>query len=377
MEKEYYSITNKLYSLTDANHFDYAVMATLATFNYPFVTNDKTIEEIKIQPFSVVDIANRLRLNHTRNVKVNANKIKESIVKLAKENVIKIEEVIKSDGRENTFITKQVIDVKGQFTGFASINADEYFNIVLKIEKDAEKIKALACYVSIIQRIFKKAKDELAKQAKFNISSLNYYINWESQETIGNKYGMGRKAVAKSIELLVSVEAIAIKEVRQKGKAKEIKNVYSKFADKEKLDMYVQEQLENGEYTKVNDKTVKSIEEKTQQAKEAKEVIEETETQQVVEVVEVAEDVATEQLQTFVTDNADEVVREHTKQVEMIEKKEDNQKVININNDERMKRMEELASFQNVKADEKEEESESDAFDLLAEYRTDKKTATV
>ena len=176
---------------------------------------------------------------------------------------------------------------------------------------------------------------------------------------------MGRKAVAKSIDLLVSVEAIAIKEARQKGKAKEIKNVYSKFADKDKLDMYVSEQLENGEYTKVNDKTVKSIEEKTQQAKEAKEVIEETETetQQVVEVVEVAEDVATEKLQTLVTDNADEVVKERTEQVKMVdtvENKEDKQKVINITNDERIKRMEALASF-----------------DLLAGHRPVKKTATV
>ncbi|MFR4175855.1 MAG: hypothetical protein ACLUQC_02970 [Lactococcus raffinolactis] len=363
-QKEYYSLTNKLYSLQDANHFDYAVMATLATFNYPFVTDDKTTEEIKIQPFSVVDIANRLRLNQTRNVKINANKIKESIVKLAKADIIQIDEVVKSDGRENTFVAKQIVDVKGQYTGFASINADEYFNIVLKIKKDAEKIKAMACYVSIIQRIFKTAKDELAKQAKFNISSLNYYVNWESQETIGNKYGMSRKAVSKSIELLVEVEAIAIKEVRQKGKAKEIKNVYSKFADKDKLDMYVSEQLENGEYTKVNDKTVKVVKEKTQQAKEVKEVIEETETQQVVEVVEVAEDVTTEQ-------------------VEMVDKKEDKQKVININinDDERIKRMQALASFQNVKnvdiVDEREEESESNEFDLLAEYRTDKKIATV
>ena len=355
MEKEYYSITNKLYSLTDANHFDYAVMATLATFNYPFVTNDKTIEEIKIQPFSVVDIANRLRLSQKRNVKVNADKIKESIVKLAKANIITIDDVVKSDGRENIFITKQVIDVKGQFTGFATIPADEYFNVVLKIEKDAEKVKALACYVSIIQRIFKTAKDELAKQAKFNISSLNYYINWESQESIGSKYGMGRKAVSKSIELLAEVEAIAIKEVRQKGKAKEIKNVYSKFADRDKLDMYVSEKLENGEYTKVNDKTVKVVKVKAQQAKEAKEVIEETETQQVVVV---AEDVATEQ-------------------VEMVENKEEKQKVININTDDRIKRMEALASFKNVKnVDEREEESKT-SIDLLAGHRPDKKIATV
>lgn len=356
MEKEYYSITNKLYSLQNANHFDYAVMATLATFNYPFVTDDKTTEEIKIQPFSVVDIANRLRLNHTRNVKINANKIKESIVKLAKANVIKIDDVVKSDGRENTFIAKQIVDVKGQYTGFATITADEYFNIVLKIEKDAEKIKALACYVSIIQRIFKTAKDELAKQAKFNISSLNYYINWESQESIGNKYGMSRKAVSKSIELLVEVEAIAIKAIKQKNAGKEVKYIYTKHSDSEKLDLYVSEQIEKGEYTKV----VK-----------AKAVAKEIE-QEIDPVVEEVVEVAEEQLQALTSNNADEV-----------DKKEDNKKVININinDDERMKKLEALASFKNVKdvdsADEKEEESESDAFDLLAEYRPIKKTATV
>ena len=336
-------------------------MATLATFNYPFVSDDNgKTTEIKIKPFKVSDIYNALSFsNANRNRKFIHSKIEKSIIKLAKADIIQIDDAVKSDGRENTFIAKQIVDAKGQFTGFASINADEYFNIVLKIEKDGEKIKALGCYVSIIQRIFKKAKDELAKQAKFNISSLNYYINWESQETIGNKYGMGRKAVAKSIDLLVSVEAIAIKEVRQKGKSKEIKNVYTKFADKDKLDMYVSEQLENGAYTKVNDKTVKSIKEKTQQAKEVKEVIEETETQQVVEVVEVAKDVATEQ-------------------VEMVDKKEDKQKVININinDDERIKRMQALASFQNVKnvdsVDEREEESKADKFDLLAEYRPEK-----
>lgn len=359
-QKEYYSITNKLYSLKDANEFDFSVMATLATFNYPFVSDDDNgkTTEIKIKPFKVADIYNTLSFsNSNRNRKFIHSKIEKSIIKLAKADIIQIDDVVKSDGRENTFITRQIVDVKGQFTGFASVTADEYFNVVLKIEKDGEKIKALACYVSIIQRIFKKAKDELAKQVKFNISSLNYYVNWESQENIGSKYGMGRKAVAKSIELLVEVEAIAIKEVRQKGKAKEIKNVYSKFADKEELDMYVADQLENGEYTKVNDKVKAVVKETVQQAKEVKEVIEETETQQVVEV-------------------ADEVVKDRTEQVDTVEKKEDKAKVINITNDDRIKRMQALASFQNVKnvdsVDEREEESKADKFDLLAEYRPEK-----
>ena len=132
--------------------------------------------------------------------------------------------------------------------------------------------------------------------------------------------------------------------------------------------MYVSEQLENGEYTKVV--KAKAVAKETEQ--EIDPVIE--------EVVEVAEVVVEEQLQTLVTDNADEIVREYTEPIKAIkvDKKEDKAKVININTDERVKRMEALASFQNVKnADEKEEESKADEFDLLAEYRPDKKIATV
>ena len=357
MEKEYYSLTNKLYNLQDANEFDYAVMATLATFNYPFVSDDNgKTTEIKIKPFKVSDIYNALSFsNANRNRKFIHSKIEKSIVKLAKANVIKIDDVVKSDGRENTFIAKQIVDAKGQFTGFATITADEYFNIVLKINKDGEKIKALACYVSIIQRIFKKAKDELAKQAKFNISSLNYYVNWETQESIGDKYGMGRKAVAKSIDLLVSVDAIASKKVKLKGKSnKEEKLIFSKYSDSEKLYMYVSEQIEKGEYTKV----VK-----------AKAVVKEIVEDEVVEVTD-------EKLQTLTSNNADEIVKERTEQVEMvdtIENKEEKAKVINITNDDRIKRMEALASFKNVKnVDEREEESEADEFDLLAGHRPEK-----
>ena len=345
--KPYYSITNKLYGLQNATEWDFATLATIATFNYPFITEDEKVTEIKVKPFKVADVYNALNIsNASRNKKATYTKIENAIVKLAKADIITIDDVVKSDGRENTFITKQVIDVKGQFTGFASINADEYFNIVLKIKKDAEKVKALACYVSIIQRIFKTAKDELAKQAKFNISSLNYYINWESQESIGNKYGMSRKAVSKSIELLVEVEAISIKAIKQKNAGKEVKYIYTKYSDSEKLDLYVSEQIEKGEYTKV----VK--------AKVSKEIVED-------EVVEVAEEVATEQVEM----------------IDKVENKEEKAKVININDDERMKRMEALASFENVKnvdsVDESEEASKADAFDLLAEYRTDKKIVSV
>ena len=251
MQKEYYSITNKLYSLKDADHFDYAIMSAVATFNYPFVTDseDEKVTEIKVQPFTITDIASRLKLSNIKNVKVNNEKIEQSLKKLMKAKVLKVVEVLRSEDKENTFILKQNVDTEGQFTGFASIIVDEFFNITLKIKKDSDRIKALACYVSIVQRIFKTAKR--TKQANFNWeNTLTYFVNWESQENIGNKYGMSRKAVAKSIELLCDVEAIALRVIKQKNGGKEVKNIYSKFSDADHLDDYVELMIDKGEYTK-------------------------------------------------------------------------------------------------------------------------------
>lgn len=259
MEKEYFAITNKLYQIKESSEWDYAVMAAIATFNYPFVTDDEKTTEIKIKPFKIDDVFNILNMsNKSRNKKVINVKIQQSLTKLLKEKVLSLIDVIKSDGRDNTFILKQNIDVKGEFTGFASITADEFFNITLRIEKDSEKIKSLACYTSIIQRIFKAAKRK--KQANFNWeSTLNHYVNWEKQETIGAKYGMSRKAVGKSIQLLSEVEAIATKAVKQKSSGKEVKYIYSKACDTDMLDAYVSEQIGKGEYVKVVKKKDKSI----------------------------------------------------------------------------------------------------------------------
>src|SRR5574341_107765 len=98
MQKEYYSITNKLYSLKDADHFDYAIMSAVATFNYPFVTDseDEKVTEIKVQPFTITDIASRLKLSNTKNVKVNNKKIEQSLKKLMKAEVLKVVEIVKN-----------------------------------------------------------------------------------------------------------------------------------------------------------------------------------------------------------------------------------------------------------------------------------------
>ena len=353
--KPYYSIANTIFDSRDMNEWDYATLVAIACNNLPFVSDDAKTTEIETGYVSVETLLDTLKIEND-NRKRNRDKINESLKKLAKSDVVKVIDV-KEISKRKYFKFSQQISLKGANQGFSSITAEEFEKIAFGIEKATDKVKALACYVSIAHRVFRATKMSTEKQASFNwVSNLSNFVCWDTLEVIGKNYNTGRKAVAKTVEMLIEVEAIAVKTVRRKDKNKEQKLIFAKFSDKDELYAYVAEQIASGEYIKANDKVAKA------------EVTE-------IAVVEVVEEVATEQLQTLVNVSVDEIVEVRTEPIKAIkvDKKEDKAKVININTDERVKRIEALASFQNVKnADEKEEESKADAFDLLAEYRPDK-----
>ena len=355
--KPYFSLTNTIFNNIDMNEWDYATLVAIACNNLPFVSNaESKTTEIETSYVSTETLLDTLKIEND-NRKRNRDKINESLKKLAKASVVKVVDV-KEIAKRKYFKFSQEVSKTGANQGFSSITAEEFEKIVFGIEKATDKVKTLACYVSIAHRVFRATKTE--KDANFNWSSnLSNYICWDTLETIGKNYNTGRKAVAKTVEMLIEVEAIAVKTVRRKDKNKEQKLIFAKFSDKDELYAYVAEQIASGEYLKANDKVAKA------------EVIEVTE---IAVVNEVADDVVEEQLQALTSNNADEVVKERIEPIKAIkvEKKEDKAKVINITNDDRIKRMEALASFQNVKnVDEKEEESKA-SVDLLAGHRPEK-----
>ena len=378
--KPYYAITKKIYGLEQANEWDYATLAAIATFNYPFVIEDEKVTEIKVQPFSADDIMSRLRLD-SKNKQRHITKIEASIDKLEKAGAIKISRKL-----DDLYFISQIISYKssadnnGETVGFANVLAQEFFNIC-EIQRTNDRIQAVALYVSINQRIFRENKKAMT-------AGYARYCNCETLENLGKKYGRSRTVVLKSLKHLQIVKAISFSVVKMENKNKEeskLKYVMSRYDNNNQLNSYVAEKKKDGLYKEIvlNTKYMNNTEledvEYFYDVKDKelfngmKRVVKETVQQVVEEVVEVAD----EQLQTLVTDTADEIVRERTEQVEIVEKKEDNQKVINITNDERIKRMEALASFKNVKnVDEREEERKA-SVDLLAGHRQVKKTATV
>ena len=376
--KPYYSITKKIYGLEQANEWDYATLATIATFNYPFVIEDEKVTEIKVQPFSADDIMSRLRLD-SKNKQRHITKIEASIDKLEKAGAIKISRKLDDLYFISQIISYESKDNNGETVGFANVLAQEFFNIC-EIQRTNDRIQAVALYVSINQRIFRENKKAMT-------ADYARYCNWETLENLGKKYGRSRTVVLKSLKHLQIVKAISFAVVKMENKNKEesnLKYVMSRYDNNNQLNSYVSEKKSEGLYKEIviNTKYMNNTELEDveyfydENDKELfngmKRVAKET-VQPVVN--EVADDVATEQLQTLVTDNTDEVVRELTEQVETVdtvEKKEDKQKVININDDERIKRMQALASFQSVKSvDESEEESKA-SVDLLAGCRPEK-----
>ena len=377
--KPYYAITKKIYGLEQANEWDYATLAAIATFNYPFVIEDEKVTEIKVQPFSADDIMLRLRLD-SKNKQRHITKIEASIDKLEKAGAIKISRKLDDLYFISQIISYESKDNNGETVGFANVLAQEFFNIC-EIQRTNDRIQAVALYVSINQRIFRENKKAMT-------ADYARYCNWETLENLGKKYGRSRTVVLKSLKHLQIVKAVSFAVVKIENKNKEesnLKYVMSRYDNNNQLNSYVSEKKSEGLYKEIviNTKYMNNTELEDveyfydENDKELfngmKRVAKET-VQPVVK--EVADNVATEKLQTLISNNAEEVVKERTEQVEMvdtIEKKEDKKKVININDDERMKRMEALASFKNVKnVDEREEESKVDAFDLLAEYRPEK-----
>ena len=375
--KPYYAITKKIYGLEQANEWDYATLAAIATFNYPFVIEDEKVTEIKVQPFSADDIMSRLRLD-SKNKQRHITKIEASIDKLEKAGAIKISRKL-----DDLYFISQIISYKssadnnGETVGFANVLAQEFFNIC-EIQRTNDRIQAVALYVSINQRIFRENKKAMT-------ADYARYCNWETLENLGKKYGRSRTVVLKSLKHLQIVKAISFSVVKMENKIKEesnLKYVMSRYDNNNQLNSYVAEKKKDGLYKEIviNTKYMNNTELKDveyfydENDKELfngmKRVAKETVQQVVEEVVELAE----EQLQALTSNNADEVVKERIEPIKAIkvEKKEDKAKVINITNDDRIKRMEALASFQNVKnVDEKEEESKA-SVDLLAGHRPEK-----
>lgn len=275
--KPYYSLTNTIFNSKDMNEWDYATLVAIACNNLPFVSDDAKTTEIETGYVSVETLLDTLKIEND-NRKRNRDKINESLKKLAKSDVVKVID-IKEISRRKYFKFSQQISLKGANQGFSSITAEEFEKIVFGIEKATDKVKALACYVSIAHRVFRATKMSTEKQASLNwVSTLSNFVCWDTQEQIGKNYNTGRKAVAKTIEMLISVEAIAVKTVRRKDKNKEQKLIFAKFSDKDELYAYVAEQIAGGEYTKASDKVAKA---------------EVTETVEIAEVVETVNEVVT------------------------------------------------------------------------------------
>lgn len=233
---EQFAITKKLYQLRDANAWDYAVMAAVASFNLPGL-NGKTV---KTSPLTGEMISLRLQLNDDRN-KRNQKRVSSALENLLQQKVIQIEKIQERHGSTYFTFTQSVEK------GYSLVSFDEFFKAVEALDKDVERIKAIACYISIIERIYRRGK--LVDAANFNwVTEYGKSVNFESLSTIGRKYGMKERSASTSVHQLIEAKVIAAEEVRLNHERGIKKLIFSKYEDRKNLRKYIEEQIKSGQY---------------------------------------------------------------------------------------------------------------------------------
>ena len=153
-QKEYYSVTNKIFNMTDADEWDYTVLAGLASFNLPFVS-DETNKASKIETtyLTLEMLMQKLVIANDTNNR-NKTRIVKSLKKLNKAGVTSIVDTKKVNNTDY-FKLAQNIDKKGQNQGFPSLVCEEFEKICFGFDKAGDKSKAFACYMFICHRVFK------------------------------------------------------------------------------------------------------------------------------------------------------------------------------------------------------------------------------
>lgn len=241
--EEYYALTNKIYEY-QSNEWEYAVMAAIATFNLPYVSKDNKKSNIKTRKVSKEMIVDALNVNINRHKrKQNIDKVDLALTSLCEKGIIEVA-VTEHKGSNKKYQFTQVVNEKGSFQGFAFIYCDE-IERMFDIEKDSDRIKSIACYVSIIQRFFREV--EVKNKASFNwVKQYERHINFETIESIGRKYGRDRRSVIRSLEILKDAQVLEV--VKVKLSTKEEKYLISRYVDKSVLNSYIHEKISCGDY---------------------------------------------------------------------------------------------------------------------------------
>lgn len=226
------------------DEYDFSVLAALATFNR---YNDMIIEtgEINIRPLTIDIIIDTLELRMKKGKKATINKIKKSLKTLCEHGILTIKSKIDSEDLESRYEFSQVIEKEGSYKGYATIHYEDLFKILMNVEKDSDRLKALACYISVSQRFFGKTK--LRNEGNFHwLTEYERSLNFETLENIGEKYGKNRRSVLSSLDILINLKVFKLAKV--KLKSGNYKYIICRYEESEKMENYIEEKLKLKEY---------------------------------------------------------------------------------------------------------------------------------
>lgn len=246
--KENIIITNRIFEEPGFTEFDYAVLIAVSMEKGFEVVEKKTHKEFQTHYFSLSSIAARLNLKLTRDKKTIISNIFNTLQKLKEARFIDFETKKLAD-REDVYKATIIIEKDGIGKGFTQLLYKDVEEINTTILKDSEKFKALACYAVINQRIY-TVKRKSSKESSFNwVNEDERFLNFDTLDTIGSKYGRSRKSATSSLKILNDLKVIKYWLVRLRDK--HYKYISCRYEDRSHLSDYVAEKINDGYYLSV------------------------------------------------------------------------------------------------------------------------------
>lgn len=244
---EFISVSNAGFNSNSyKSYVDVAVHLAISTFNS--IKGDET-KSLVTHPISLNMIIDRLNVNASKSHLARAREnIAQSLKNLEEAKIIHIQYLTdknKSDPSSLFKVTQAlVINSNGVGERRFSTVTHEVFEKMMLVEKDDERFKLMAVYMSIAYRIFPykelKAR-ESSQSTQSMISAFEKVVFFQKIETIGDYIKVKSHAtIAKFINKLSDMELIAYYKVAAEGYQKnQWKFNISKFEDRKILKNYL------------------------------------------------------------------------------------------------------------------------------------------
>ncbi len=226
------NLPRTIFMVPNLNALTLAVYGGLALFQLPGIVTAE-IKFMRTQAISVELLQLSLGLD-SRKKKL----LRQSLLDLVTQQIISVTPLTANqDWTQGWFCCRLPLNFTGESyqQGFTRIDVADWQQIKLKLKKPSEKIKGYAAYLAVQQNIY------------YHADALK--VCYQTQEILGGIYGVSRYSVARTLDQLEAIGALAMNKVLWLNRGVPVeRNIITSAQAYDQLALFVRTQFWAGKY---------------------------------------------------------------------------------------------------------------------------------